>query len=201
MRASIATMWAFSNESSTPPRSICWRSLPTSLRSIRWPFSNVHDASEGIGPTSGVDGFIEQLRRPNTKRLRDLPDRKKCRVLGAAFDCADVGAVDAHAIGDSFLTKRGSDSEPANVRAKEFADIHPQLKGRSRVIALRTTIRGTLRPHMMIDHGCGAALSSADPVVLSRGERGARLGIGQHVPLQAVFGVSAGSQADANGTR
>jgi len=65
--------------------------------------------SPGLRPGSRESGsdfrhvLIQQVGRPDTQRLRGLPDCEERRILQAPLDSADEGAIYAHALRDRFL--------------------------------------------------------------------------------------------------
>ena len=52
-------------------------------------------------------------------------DRQKRRVLFAALDQTDIGAIDTHAFGHRFLAEPGCDAVMTHIGAEQLTDIHP----------------------------------------------------------------------------
>lgn len=64
--------------------------------------------------------------------------------MTAAFDHADIGAINTHPFGYRFLAQASGDAIEAHIGTEEFADVHPQLRNRSRILVLRIIIRGAV---------------------------------------------------------
>lgn len=62
--------------------------------------------------------------------------------MGPPFDAAYVRAVYTHPFSNGLLRKGCLESVAAHVRPEDPADIHPQDRKRSRILALRIIIRG-----------------------------------------------------------
>ena len=91
---------------------------------------------DGVGQGSLL--LKQQLRRGNSKRLRELLDDRYRRVPLPAFDITDVGPVDPGAIGIVLLAPALLGPKPANVSSKAGAYIHAELKTRLSPIGLQT---------------------------------------------------------------
>ena len=62
--------------------------------------------------------------------------------MKSSFHATYEGSVNAHALGDRFLAQTKGESKSAGVCSKYLADIHPQDRKQSRILALRVIIRG-----------------------------------------------------------
>jgi hypothetical protein len=78
--------------------------------------------------------------------LGNLPYRKQGRVLQPSFHAADEGPVDAHTFRNRLLAQAKGQPESARVSSKGLANVHPQDRRQSRILALRVIIRGDHRP-------------------------------------------------------
>jgi hypothetical protein len=70
----------------------------------------------------------------------DFQYRNQCCILSTAFNHAYIGAVDTHPVSDSCLTEIGGNAVTAHIGAKDFANIHPQLRNQSRILMRRIII-------------------------------------------------------------
>lgn len=90
--------------------------------------------------------FAKQLPRPNPQRIRDAVDVDEAEVLFAAFDAAEIGAVELGGEGDGFLGHLSGFAKLAEARAEALFDpllpclVHPQLVGKLWTISLWTMI-------------------------------------------------------------
>ncbi len=87
-------------------------------------------------------GLFQQIDRTRLQGQGGLPKRQEGDILSAAFDAADIGPVDAHALGNGFLANANGQPVLSNVRPENLADIHPQDRKQSRILALRIIIHG-----------------------------------------------------------
>jgi hypothetical protein len=91
------------------------------------------------------DAFVEEIDRAHAERLGEMVDGQQRHILATALDLTDKGTIRIHAHGDRFLAQIGRKTVTANISPNEFADIHPQLRNRSRILALRIIIRDSIR--------------------------------------------------------
>ena len=82
--------------------------------------------------------LIQQVSRPHTERLREPLDNGNSRISSPAFDVADIGAVDAGAVGVVLLTPALRLAEATNIPAEARANIHTKLKTAMSAIDLQT---------------------------------------------------------------
>lgn len=70
------------------------------------------------------DGLVEQFTGPHIERPSEFLDDRDCRVASSALDIADIGAMDAGAVGIVFLAPALRLAKATNVSTKARADIH-----------------------------------------------------------------------------
>jgi hypothetical protein len=74
--------------------------------------------------------------------------------LESSLDSADKGPINTHPLRDRFLADACSQPDSANVCPENLADIHPQDRRQSCILALRVIIRGGgFRPSQGDDSG------------------------------------------------
>ncbi len=87
-------------------------------------------------------GFRKEIGRLHVERLRHLPNGQQRGILLPAFDRADEGSVGTHSHGDGLLAEASRATMQADVGAEHLANVHPQDRRQSRILALRTIVRG-----------------------------------------------------------
>jgi hypothetical protein len=108
--------------------------------------------SPGLRPGSRRSGtdlgrfLLEQICRPHFQGLGSLPDREQGRILQPSLHAAYKGPVYAHAFRNRLLAQAKGQPESARVSSKGLANIHPQDRRQSRILALRVIIRGRAAP-------------------------------------------------------
>jgi hypothetical protein len=70
--------------------------------------------------------------------------RQQGDILPTTLDLTDKSAIRIHAHRNRFLAQIGRKTIAANIDPYEFADIHPQLRNRSRILMRRIIILGEL---------------------------------------------------------
>ena len=73
-----------------------------------------------------------------------MQDRQESDVLQPSLDRTDEGPVHTHARGDRLLAEARCQSIDTYVGAEYPANVHPQDRRQSRILALRTIIRGQI---------------------------------------------------------
>ena len=82
--------------------------------------------------------LVEQLAGPHAERLRQLFDEEDRRIARTALEIADIGAVNASAIGVFLLAPALGVPETAQVCGKALADIHKREQTLVSLIVLQT---------------------------------------------------------------
>ena len=90
--------------------------------------------------------LLEQICRPHFQSLGSLPDREQGCILQPPLHAAYKGPVDAHPFRNRLLAQAKGQPESARVPSKGLANIHPQDRRQSRILALRVIIRGRAAP-------------------------------------------------------
>ena len=90
--------------------------------------------------------LLEQICRPHFQGLGSLPDREQGCILQPPLHAAYKGPVDAHPFRNRLLAQAKGQPESARVPSKGLANIHPQDRRQSRILALRVIIRGRAAP-------------------------------------------------------
>jgi len=77
-----------------------------------------------------------------------MPQSQNCHVLLRPFHATDIGPVNAHPLGDRFLTETGREPDSAHIQCKNLTNIHLAAMDIQQVIycyAIYRTLRFGLR--------------------------------------------------------
>jgi hypothetical protein len=82
--------------------------------------------------------LVEEARRRNFERPRELLEDHDRRIAGTALDVTDVGPVNARFVGKHLLAPALLGSEPPKVLSKALTNVHAEEPGSMSLIHLQT---------------------------------------------------------------